>query len=463
MPSAAVWKSRLARSIHVPDALKRQLGWTTAGYGFIQVVRFASNLILTRILAPDLFGLMILLTSIRIGIELFTDIGIGQNVIASPHTRNPRFYNTAWTLQLVRGVLLGGLLLLLLPLLRQIYAEETLSKVLPLLSLFFLITGSHSIATTVATKELRTKRIAIFEAATVIAGNLLIIGSALISPTIWGLMAGQLLGALVTVTGSYFVMPEIVCRPLFDRRFAGEIISFGKWIFLASIVYFLSTYLDRLILGKYVPLAMLGVYGIARSLGDIFAQFGTRLGDVIIFPKIASTEHRGRELERRVAKPRWQFLAAFLCGLVPFIALSEPIIRILYDPRYHGAAALLSWVGLSAWLGIINTANNAVLLGLSKPNFTAAGNLAKLLALVALLPWMIVHAGIAGAAVATAGSELVRYAVLLFGQRRERIGFVGQDIVMTALLVVAAFAVHAAARAIYPAGFILPLFQLSWT
>jgi O-antigen/teichoic acid export membrane protein len=462
MQSAAAWKARLARSIHVPDALKRQLGWTTGGYAFGQVVRFGSNLILTRLLAPDLFGLMILLTSIRIGIELFTDIGIGQNVIASPHTRNPRFYNTAWTLQVTRGLLLGGVLLALLPVLRQMYPQPSLQQVLPVLSLFLIVSGAHSIGPTVAVKELRTKRIAIFEAVSAVIGAALIIGAVVVSPTIWGLLVGQLLGALVTTVASYFVLPDIVCRPAFDRKFAGEIISFGKWIFISSIVYFLSTYLDRLILGNYVSLALLGVYGIARSLGDVFSQFGTRLGNAIIFPKIASTEHRGPVLAARLARPRGQFLIAFLGAIALFIALSEPLIRILYDARYHGAAQLLPWVGLAAWLTIVNTANDSMLLGLSKPQMSAAGNFAKLLGLVILLPWMVSHAGIAGAAVATVASELVRYAVLLFGQRRERVSFVRQDVLATAALIAIAFALHAVMHALLPTIFAEPLFQLSW-
>jgi O-antigen/teichoic acid export membrane protein len=283
-----------------------------------------------------------------------------------------------------------------------------------------------------------------------------------VSPTIWGLLVGQLLGALVTTVASYFVLPDIVCRPAFDRKFAGEIISFGKWIFISSIVYFLSTYLDRLILGNYVSLALLGVYGIARSLGDVFSQFGTRLGNAIIFPKIASTEHRGPVLAARLARPRGQFLIAFLGAIALFIALSEPLIRILYDARYHGAAQLLPWVGLAAWLTIVNTANDSMLLGLSKPQMSAAGNFAKLLGLVILLPWMVSHAGIAGAAVATVASELVRYAVLLFGQRRERVSFVRQDVLATAALIAIAFALHAVMHALLPTIFAEPLFQLSW-
>jgi hypothetical protein len=53
---------------------------------------------------------------------------------------------------------------------------------------------------------------------------------------------------------------------------------FGKWIFVSSMVFFLSTYIDRLYLGKVVPLELLGIYGIARSISDLTGNLVLRLG-----------------------------------------------------------------------------------------------------------------------------------------------------------------------------------------
>ena len=55
--------------------------WTIVGYGASQILRFGSNLILTRLLFPKLFGLMALLNTFIIGLHLFSDIGIGTIII----------------------------------------------------------------------------------------------------------------------------------------------------------------------------------------------------------------------------------------------------------------------------------------------------------------------------------------------------------------------------------------------
>ena len=62
-----------------------------------------NHLILTRLLFPELFGLMALVNTFIQGLILFSDIGIKPSIIRSPRGDDPTFFNTAWTLQVIRG------------------------------------------------------------------------------------------------------------------------------------------------------------------------------------------------------------------------------------------------------------------------------------------------------------------------------------------------------------------------
>lgn len=458
---SATMKGRLLARVHVPEALLRRFGWTTAGYMSTQVIRFATNLVLTRLLAPDLFGVMILLISLRVGIELFTDIGIGQNLVANGNARDPRFYNTAWTLGLLRGLLLALAAAALVPFLSSLYGQEELDRVLPFMSLFFILTGLVSVGPPLAIKALQNERMAKLEVIASLSGAALMIGAAAVSPDIWGLMAGNLLATLASTVISYFVVPGLKHRFLLDRRYLGEIVGFGKWIFLSSVVYFLATNFDRLMLAKYVSFAMLGIYGVARSLGDVFGQFSAKIGNAIIFPSIASTELRREALQAKVAHRRIQFLAAALLAVAALIALSDLIVGVLYDPRYLPAAQVLPLVGLAAWVGILCTLNDNVLLGLGKPYYGAVGNAAKLLALIVMLPSGVVHYGILGAAAATVAAETLRYACLTVGQSREGVRFVRQDLAATTLMLATALSVRTLAYELGLAGSPATLFALT--
>lgn len=457
MKKSAAARKRLFASMHIPGGLLIQIGWSTTGYAVVQIVRVATNLILTRLLAPELFGIMVLLTSLRVGIELFTDIGIGQGLIVNKRSRDETFYNTAWTMQIIRSVFLGALAIVILPVLRSIYNANELRDVLPALSIFLLLTGLHSIAPSIAIKEIRTKRMAVYDAVCAAAQAGLTISAVSISPTITGLIVGQALGSAFTAAASYLILPDIRCRFVLDRSSAWELLHFGKWIFLSSIIFFMSSHIDRLVLGQF-SLALLGIYGIARSLGDIFSQFSTRMGNMIIFPKVAAADGRGQVLQERIRKPRLQFLAGVGLGVAGLVALAEPLIIILYDPRYVLAAQVLPWVGLATWLTIINTLNDSVILGVGKPHFSVWGNASKLGALVVLLPLGVAEAGIVGAAAATAAAEIARYTVMLVVLLRERLSFVLQDLLATSALLAIAWSIHALSRLIAPSFHSLPLF-----
>jgi O-antigen/teichoic acid export membrane protein len=223
-------------------------------------------------------------------------------------------------------------------------------------------------------------------------------------------------------------------------------VGFGKWIFVSSIIYFLATNFDRLVLAKYVSLGALGIYGVARSLGDMLGQFSGRVGYAIIFPSVAATDLRGAALRIKLAHRRMQFLGAAIIAVAAFVALSDLLVRVLYDPRYLAAAQVLPVLGIAVWVGIISTVNENVLLGLGKPVYAAIGNATKLLVLVVLLPTLIVRYGIVGAAAAAAMAEVARYASAASGLFRERVSFVGQDFSATCLLVAAALLIRVCAH-----------------
>ncbi|MBY0583631.1 MAG: oligosaccharide flippase family protein [Sphingomonas sp.] len=452
------FRSYIASRTAVSEALIGQVGWTTAGYFLIQIIRFLQNVILTHLLMPSLFGIMIIITSLRIGVELFTDIGVGQNLISNRNGFDERFYNTAWTIQLIRGFLLAIIFFIFLPFLGRFYSEATLNSVLPITALLFILTGAHSIGPILAAKALDTKSIAQYEVRSAILGSIITLSAVLVSPNVWGLVFGNILSTIASTILSYFVMPNINYKMIIDRTFFREIMSFGRWIFLSSIVYFLSSNFDRVILAKYISLTMLGVYGISRSLGDIIGQFALRLGNTIIFPLISSSDLEGISLSQKIGTRRKQFLFISACGISIFIASGDVLVNLIYDERYKLAGTVLPWVGISTWLYVINTVSDSVMLGIRKPLYGALGNVMKFAVLLVFLPLAALKYGIIGAVMISLAAEFGRYAVLTIAQIRQRISFVGQDVLVTLAMIAAVFGLRVAAHVLGLAGAVGGLF-----
>ena len=84
----------------------RSSAWTIFGFVASQAVRFGSNLILTRLLFPEAFGMMALVTVAMVGLGNFSDVGTGPAIAYNRRGDDPDFLDTAWTLHVIRGVLL---------------------------------------------------------------------------------------------------------------------------------------------------------------------------------------------------------------------------------------------------------------------------------------------------------------------------------------------------------------------
>ena len=82
----------------------RGSAWALVNYAVGYSLRLGSNFILWRLLYPDAFGLMAIVNVFIQGLAMFSDIGIGQSVVQHERGEDPKFLNTIWTLQILRGL-----------------------------------------------------------------------------------------------------------------------------------------------------------------------------------------------------------------------------------------------------------------------------------------------------------------------------------------------------------------------
>src|SRR5579872_2745469 len=119
--------------------------WTIGAYGIGTVLRTATNIVLARLLAPDIFGTMLIVYTLRMGIELISDVGINQNIVYNKSADNPEFYNTAWSLQLVRSIALWLMFMAAAVPIARFYNSPILAVVVPITSFSIILAGLTSI------------------------------------------------------------------------------------------------------------------------------------------------------------------------------------------------------------------------------------------------------------------------------------------------------------------------------
>ncbi|MEP2102426.1 MAG: oligosaccharide flippase family protein [Parasphingorhabdus sp.] len=417
----------------VSRQMMSQITWVAGSYGASQGLRLFTNIVLARLLAPQLFGVMLVVNTLRTGIELLSDVGIGQNIVSNRKGDQPDFYNTAWTIQIIRGLLLFAIGLLLARPLAEFYDSDQLIEIIPIISVVFLLTGIQSPSRFILQKRQAVKAIALFDVFIAAVSAIVHIALALYSPTIWALVAGLIIATSISTTASFFLIDFRIHRIKISREHVRAIISFGKWVFASSVVFFLAMNFDRLYFAKEIPFAILGIYGIARTFSDMIGMLVQRVGAMMIFPKVAAFAKERSELRPAIAGLRMKALLATACGLSLIVALSDVVILVLYDDRYIAAAFMLPILMAGTWFSILSTMGESFMLGIGKSVHSAQANFAKLLWLVIAVPLALIYFGFVAALCVIAVADLFRYISLSFSQWKEGLSFLKQDLALLSL------------------------------
>lgn len=421
-------------------ALFNAAGWVTSTYIGQQFLRLGASILLAWLLAPELLGTMLLINTLRTGVELLTDVGVGQSIVHNPRGNDPAFYNTAWTIQIVRGLVLFVVALALTIPMAHVYENASLESLIPVIAPIFILTGITSPSRFLLQKRMEVRKVALFDLALVFAGSAIQIALAIYSPTIWALVWGLLITTALATVGSFFLIDWRSHRLHWDKSAAREILHFGKWIFAASLIYFLAMNFDRLYFADAIPIALLGVYGIARTFSDTIMQLFQRMGQLLIFPKIASTVQRGADLRKSIGPMRLVGLIGIAAGLAMGMALADEFIYVVYDQRYHAAGFFLTILLFGTWFSILGTMADSMMMGIGKPSSVALSNAVKLAILAAALPFALVQYGINEALAVFVVAEAARYLVLMVKQRSAGVAFSRQDILATLIFIILIFA-----------------------
>ncbi|HIK55437.1 MAG TPA: oligosaccharide flippase family protein [Synechococcales cyanobacterium M55_K2018_004] len=414
------------------------IAWTVVGYGASQILRFGSNLILTRLLFPELFGLMSLVYVFITGLHLFSDLGLNASIIKSKRGDEPDFLNTTWTLQVIRGTILWFCCLIIALPASRFYNEPSLMWLIPVVGFNTFISGFNSTYFATLERHLAVKTKSLLELGFQVIGLVITVAWAWLNPSIWSLVGGALIVSLLQLFVSHWINKGEANQFAWDQSAFQEIFSFGKWMFLSTVIWFFASQTDRLILGKLFSLEMLGVYGIAFTLADIPRQIVFAIAARVIYPTYSKLVDLPREQFRaKIMHYRKPLLIAATVGIALAAGLGDLIIDFLYDERYAAAGWMFPLLSLGVWpLVLIQTIDQGLWV-LEKPFYWTIGLFFSFLFCFIGIPWGF-HSSLGnkGAVLAVAVSNVPIWIVVLYGLWREKLLALRQDLLMTVVLMI---------------------------
>jgi O-antigen/teichoic acid export membrane protein len=399
--------------------LLRGSAYEMIGYGASQLIRFGSNLVLSRLLFPEAFGLAALVNILNQGLIMLSDVGLPTVIIQSERGDDPRFLNTAFTWQAGRAAVLWiAACLCALPM-ALFYEEPELKQLIPIGALSVLLLGFRSTAYYTMRRRLTLAPLMVIELASQAAAVAVMIPWAKVHPSVWALVAGTVVSSLSAALGSHMLRVGYRNRFEWDRESAQSMFHFGKWIAGSSMLTFASAQGDRLILGHYMGAATLGVYSIAVFLSGSLGEAITRITHGVFFPAYSRVRSEGIErLQQVFYRTRLAVDGLVVPALGGLTVLGPVVVHTLYDKRYGDAGWMLRVLAIRVAIACLSAPAQFCLFALGQSRYGFFLNLARVVALVAGVPLGFHLAGMSGLIWAVTLSEVPALLVVYTGFAR---------------------------------------------
>jgi len=362
----------------------------------LRVLLIGRTVILARLLAPDDFGVMAIATLSILLIERITQSGISQALVQRSDDIGP-YLNTAWTFQILRGLVMAGVLALAAPWIAGFFDIPETLAVIRVLSISVAIKGFMNIAVVIFAKELRFDKLFVFQIIPRGTEIIVSIGAALVLRNVWALVFGILANAVMQLIMSY-VIHEFRPRIAWVWSRVKRLFGFGKWVFASQMLNFAAGSLDDILVGRFLGAESLGWYRMAFNFSQAIATEVTQVTYQVAFPTYS-------KLQEAVGRLRVAYLGTV--HLVAFIGFPVAIGTALVAPDLTFGLLGAKWAPIIVPMQIMSIAG--LIRGISgtagplfqsqgRPDIPARFGLAYVVIMVPLLYPAIDRFGIVGAA-----------------------------------------------------------------
>jgi O-antigen/teichoic acid export membrane protein len=401
--------STLQRAVHGSS-------WTIVGYGFTQLARLITTVLLAHLLlGPKAFGLVALVNVFLSGLEMLSDLGVGLDVVQHKRGDDLSFINTAFLVQAGRGLILWTIAMALAYPFAVFYKQPAVLWLLIVGAASTGLRGFTSGSVWTMTRHVQLRKLTLLTVGGEAAGLVVSVAWAVTSPSAWALVVGKVASSLVFVVGTHLVA-EYSVSTKWDSQAAKDILAFGTGIFISTATYFLTGEAERLVIGKFVNLVELGCFSLALTICATATTGILQINNQVFFPLIAQSVRENKVKAAKYFRNVRFFLLIISATLsIGFILGSRWIVALLLGPRYIMTGWILQLLGVRAALLLFMSVNTSVLFAMGTTKYQAWGNIARLVFLAVGLGIAFGRFGFKEAIWVLAVSPIVPYLLQLLG------------------------------------------------
>jgi O-antigen/teichoic acid export membrane protein len=319
---------------------------TTLAQAALFVLNFGSIVILARILTPQDFGLVAMVTTVTGFLRIFNDAGLSTATVQREGITHAQVSNLFWI-----NVAVGGLMSLIIavsaPAIAWFYKEPRLVNITLALAGTFILTGTTVQQMALLNRQMRFKIIALIQIASMAVATMVAIGMAWLGCRYWSLVGSQLSLPVAALVMTWSVSRW---RPQLPRRRSGTwpLLSFGVNVTASGFMYSLAKGTDGLLIGRFYGSDSVGLYSRAMALlTRPLEQFLAPINAVFV-PALSRLQAQP-ERYRRIFLQIFEIIA--LAGFIftgLLLPLAHPLTLVVLGAKWERAAAILAGFTISA-------------------------------------------------------------------------------------------------------------------
>lgn len=390
----------------------RGSAWLAAGSGIEQGLRLVRNMILTRVLAPEVFGTMAIIFAINAFFQSFTYIGIREAIIQNTEGDQDPYLNGAWWLSLGRSLVLYAIAFVGAPLIAGFYENPELVPMLRVAFTSLFFRGIMSVKAYVAIKDFEFKKWIFIEQTGGAVGVLVTIGLTFAYHNVWALVFGFTFEAVAGTILSYLICPYLP-RLKFNQKQFKSLLHFVRGMLGLPILTFIYMRIDIFFIGKLHSNSELGLYNMVANLAKIPSLLITKFISPLFMPAFSKIQDDNLRINKSIIEINTVFSYIGIPIIIFIILFAKPVLSVVYTSQYAQASIPFSILFTAAMLQNFSRPIVSVYLAKGNPGMLRAITGLRAFLVAALMYPAIKLFGLTGASLAVLFSMLVFQFVLI--------------------------------------------------
>lgn len=367
-----------------------------------QASSFILGIILARLLTPEDYGIIGMLSIFLSFSNVFIDSGFSRALIQK-QDRSETDYSTTLIFNIVVSSFIYLLLFIFSPAIARFYETPELVS---LQRVFFLIIIFNSLSVVQNSKlqiEVNFKYIAIVNSGTTILAGIAGIIGALLNWGPWALVFQQIVKS-ISSSLCYWIIGRWIPKTGFSWKSFKNLFGFGSKLLLSSLLGTALNKINDLVIGKVYSKEKLGFYSRAQQFPDIATGTLTSVLNTTTFPLMATLQNDRDELGNALRRIIQISSMVVFPAMIGIAVLSEPIVLTILGEKWAFSAELLFWLSLSSIFVVHNSMNMSVLNAIGRSDLFLKVDLCKvpfILLVMAITYPISLKAIVIGQAIAT--------------------------------------------------------------